>query len=172
VNPFFGFQVSVGIFSGRGKGNPFNARLIPRLIIDHLDFKPLPLHPPCVHPEKNFRPVLGFGAASSGIDGDNGVVPILGPVQHEFQGEGLYPLLHGLHLMGRFPGSLGVMLLLGDLIKEAAFLKITRKFLKSVYFAGELGSFLKQGLGGFGIVPEAFLGDGGFDLLEPFFFFG
>jgi hypothetical protein len=43
--------------------------------------------------------------------------------------------------------------------------------LKQVYFAGELGAFLKQGPGGIGIVPEAFSGDGGFDLLKTFFFF-
>jgi hypothetical protein len=63
------------------------------------------------------------------------------------------------------------MLLFGHFIKEPAFLKVAGKLLKQVYFGGEPGSFLKQGFGGIGIIPEPFSGDGGFDLLEPFFFF-
>jgi hypothetical protein len=43
---------------------------------------------------------------------------------------------------------------------------------KAVDLAGQYGAFLQQRLGFFGFIPEAVLGDDGFDFLEAVFLVG
>src|SRR3546814_12827488 len=54
----------------------FDAGLLARVIIDHLDLVAAPLRPPRVHSLEHLGPVLAFVAASPGLDFDINVVGI------------------------------------------------------------------------------------------------
>ena len=73
-----------------------------------LDLEPVPLRPAHVHPHEHLGPVLGLGAAGAGMDREEGVAAVLGPLQHGLELERLHPAgdLLGLpHQLASMAGS-------------------------------------------------------------------
>ncbi len=77
VHADFTLQKSEGVFAvhreGRGLESCFFARLV---VVEH-GLKPAPLGPSQVHAQKHVGPILGLGAAGSGMNGDDGVARVV-----------------------------------------------------------------------------------------------
>ena len=57
--------------------------------VEHADLEAVPLRPAHVHPHQHLGPVLRLGAAGAGMDGEQRVARVVGPLQHGLQLEGL-----------------------------------------------------------------------------------
>ena len=65
------------------------------------------LDPPEIHPEEHRRPVLGFGAAGAGIDGDDRAQPVVGTREQTLLLERIDLVTQGRHFargLGLHPG--------------------------------------------------------------------
>ena len=69
----FAGQHSKNSFSRDGKGSRFDAGFFAILIIVDLGLEALLLGPAQIHAHEHLGPVLAFGAARAGVDGDDGV---------------------------------------------------------------------------------------------------
>ena len=87
----FGRQQPIGILAGNKDGRALQPRFVARLIVDHLAFEATPLGPAQIHAEQHCRPVLRFRAASTRMDGHEGVLAIVLAAKHLLD-------LAGLHL--------------------------------------------------------------------------
>jgi len=107
-----------------------------------------------IHPQKHPGPVLAFGAAGPGVDGENGIVTVIGPGEHAlefhpvqfFQQSGDFRrcFLNGIFVFGflaKFTKNLNVI---DGLIQ--GFKKLNRLFQTGLAFQDFLGRVL--------IVPE------------------
>jgi hypothetical protein len=110
VNAALRLEIAKRILAGGGKGDAFDPRLVAGLKIDNTGFEPFCLHPSQVHAEQHLRPVLGLGAAGTGVDGDDGIVPIVVAVQHHIQGELVHPTTQIADLAGHFRHRIGIRL--------------------------------------------------------------
>src|SRR5512137_1478224 len=75
-------EVAVGVLAGNGKGDPLDTGLVPCLVVGDVGLPPPALAVAEVHPEQHLRPVLGFGAAGAGVDGEKTVTPVMLPRKH------------------------------------------------------------------------------------------
>ena len=73
----FCFQIPVGVWAQYLERGGFYACPFPFLIIIRIDLEPFSFRPSHVHPVEHFCPVLGFGAASACMYGDQGVTGII-----------------------------------------------------------------------------------------------
>jgi hypothetical protein len=73
MNAVFGFQITICIRTGYGKGDIFYPRLIPGQMIDDLDLHFFGFRPPEIKPEQHFHPVLGFRASCTCVYGYNSI---------------------------------------------------------------------------------------------------
>ena len=69
----FAGQHAVGVFAFDLHGGGFDARFFAGRGIENRRAKALFLRPAQVHAQEHFRPILRFGAAGAGLDGDDGV---------------------------------------------------------------------------------------------------
>ncbi len=53
--------------------------------VEHRHLEALALRPADVHPQQHLGPVLRFGAAGAGMDGQHGVAAVVGALQHRLQ---------------------------------------------------------------------------------------
>ncbi len=130
VNAGLRLEIAVGVVARHGEGSALDAGLVSRLEIDHFGLEPLPLHPAQVHAKQHLGPVLGFGAAGAGVDGDDGVVGIVAATEHHLQSHVFNAPVESLELLGHFPQSLLIGLLLGHLKQKGGLLDIGGQFLE------------------------------------------
>jgi hypothetical protein len=87
VNPGFHFHEPIAVDPGHPQGDPFDAGFIAGLEVDELVFESFFIHPPCIHAQQHFSPVLGICSTGSGIDGNKGIPGIIFAIQGDFDGE-------------------------------------------------------------------------------------
>jgi hypothetical protein len=82
-------QQPVGVLSRHRERRALQSSLVARLIVDHLALESAALHPPHVHPQEHLGPVLRFGAACAGMNGDDRVLAIVFTAEHLLDFAGL-----------------------------------------------------------------------------------
>ena len=70
-------QIAVGVFALNKDGGGLDTRLVTGLVVHELVGVAVALGPAGVHPVQHLRPVLGLGAAGTGVEGENGVVAVI-----------------------------------------------------------------------------------------------
>ena len=168
----FRLEVSVGVFAFGGEGHALDAGFVTRLKIDDLRPVALALDPAGIHAKQHFGPVLGFGPAGTGVDGDDGIAVVVFAVQHEGQRKAFNGVTDAFEGRADFRQGGVILFLDGHLQQHFAVFDLAGEGVKLVDFGGQPGPFPQQGLGLFRIVPEAFLGNDGFDFLEAVFLGG
>ena len=73
VHPVLAPEVAVGVFPLNHNGGGFEAGFVPLLVVHNFIGKAVALCPAGVHPVEHLGPVLGFGAAGPGVEGQDGV---------------------------------------------------------------------------------------------------
>ena len=96
-------QQAVGVIAGDGQGGAFESRFFARLIVDQLALESAALHPPHVHPQQHFGPVLRLGSARAWMNGDDGVLGVVGTAQHLLDFAGLHFLVEDVEALGELP---------------------------------------------------------------------
>ncbi len=87
VHALLGLQESVGVLALDLDRDRLDAGLFSRLHVENRDAEAPPLRPADVHPHQHFGPVLGFGAAGAGVNGDDGVPGVVRAPQHGLEFE-------------------------------------------------------------------------------------
>ena len=87
VNTVLTLQIAVGILPLDEDGGGLDARLIAGLVVHELIGVAVALSPAGIHPVEHLRPVLGLGAACSGVEGEDGVVGVVLAGQQRCQTE-------------------------------------------------------------------------------------
>jgi len=82
VNPLLGLQIAVGVGALDREGHALGTRFLAGLVFGDFGLEALALAPAQVHTQQHFRPILGFGAAGTGIDADDGTVRIVHAGEH------------------------------------------------------------------------------------------
>ena len=77
VNTVLTLQIAVGILPLDEDGGGLDARLIAGLVVHELIGVAVALRPAGIHPVEHLRPVLGLGAACSGVEGEDSIVGIV-----------------------------------------------------------------------------------------------
>ena len=86
-------QIAVGILAGDHHGGGFQAGFIAVLVVQGLTLEVVPVTPVLIHPKEHGRPILGFGAAGAGMDGEHTVVGVVFTGEQGGQAGGLDVLL-------------------------------------------------------------------------------
>ena len=81
MDPFFGFQESVGVLAFDHVFRTLDTGFIARKHVQLLDSKAFRFSPFDIHTDQHLGPVLGFGTACPGMERDDGVVRIIGFAQ-------------------------------------------------------------------------------------------
>jgi len=162
----FSGKHSVGVFAFDLHGGGFDARLFSGGGIEDGGAKTPGFRPAHVHAEKHLGPVLGFGAAGAGLDGEDGVerVAFAGEESLGFElgdeGIGGVEFLGGVGEDGFALGGVGLFLGEVEISFDVAGFGV--EGLGGVQAFFELLAFLKKGLGLGLVLPE--IGGGGFFL--------
>ena len=75
---------------------------VARLIVDQLALEAAALGPAQVHPQQHLGPVLRFGAAGAGMDGDDRVLAIVLAAEHLLDLAGLHFLIERVERLAEF----------------------------------------------------------------------
>ena len=102
VHPFFRFQEAVGILPLHHVFGALNACFITGEHIQLFQFKTFRFRPFHVHADQHFRPVLGFCAASTGVEGEDSIVFIIFAGQKEFDFLLVHDFFDLIQLFGNF----------------------------------------------------------------------
>lgn len=172
VDSVFSFQIAIGIFAGRRKCGALNPGLLTGLIINDVYLKTVSLRPSDIHAKQHFRPILSFGAAGPGIDGDNGIFVIVFPAQNKIQREFSDPGIQLADLSFDLLDRIGVVFLLGQFEQYSGIFQFPGQGGEPVDNTRNTGPFLEQQFGIFRVIPETILGDQLFDFFQPLFFAG
>ena len=157
VNTVLALQIAVGILPLDEDGGGLDARLIAGLVVHELIGVAVALRPAGIHPVEHLRPVLGLGAACSGVEGEDGVVGIVFTAEQRRQPALADLLLQRLVSADDLLQLAGVILLLGHFAQGQGVLPLTDQLvvlldlvLQALYLTAHLLAALQ-------IVPEAFL---------------
>ena len=170
VHAFFRFQIPVSVFAFNRKGCALNARFVAGLHIHDVDAIAVAFGPAHVHADEHLRPVLGFGAAGAGMEGDDGVARIvfIGKKQEDF------PLFYVFHqfliLLFNFAGQIGIAFFHGQLQVIAGILHPLHQLFMAFDFGFQLRRFLRNGLGLFRVVPKVRIAHLHIQIHNSFFF--
>ena len=83
VHAFFRFQVTIGIATGDQERGTFDACLVAVLEIHCFHTITVAFGIAHIHPQQHLGPVLGFGAAGAGVQGENRIIRIILAGQHQ-----------------------------------------------------------------------------------------
>ena len=157
VDAVFALEVAIGVVALDEDGGGLDARLVTGLVVHQLIGVAVALGPAGIHTVEHLGPVLGLGAACTGMEGENGVVGVVFAGQQSRQ-TALADLLFQVVVPG---GDLrqqgGVVLLLGHLAQGHGVLPLGHQpviLLDAVLQALDLLGHLLAVLN---VVPEAVL---------------
>src|SRR6185503_5498750 len=154
----------VGVVAVDGQRGALDARLVARLEVDELALEAAAITPARVHLQEHLGPVLRLGAASSGMDGDDGVEAIVLAAEHLAGFGGLDVLLEVVEALQQVAvdglASLGPFDEHAEIVGAGLQRVAERELL--VEPAAALQQLLRLGL----ILPEVGLGDAGLDAVE------
>src|SRR6516164_6274244 len=103
MNPAFGLQVAIRVFTGYEKSDRFDSRLVSLLDINDLAVESAPLDPSLVHSTKHIRPIARLCSPCAGVNREKGVVLIELTRKEHFQLETLQLSYQGRVLLLCFP---------------------------------------------------------------------
>ena len=89
VHALLGLEEAVRVLSADLDFRRLDPRLFALQQVEHVHLEPVALGPAHVHAHQHLGPVLGFGAAGAGMDGEQRVARVVGTLQHVLQLEGL-----------------------------------------------------------------------------------
>ncbi len=115
MDALFPAQVAVGVVPVHLEGNGLDARLVALQVIQQRDLETHFLTVAHVHPVEHLRPVLGFGAARAGVEGQHGVALVIIPAHQRFQRQRVHMAAQPGQLVFRFAGGGLVVFLLRQL---------------------------------------------------------
>ena len=120
VHAGLALQVAVGVLAAHLDGGRLDARFLAREQVDDLGLEARPLRPAQVHAHEHLGPVLRLGAARARVDGEDRVLPVLGPREDDLQLEGFELLAPALQALLDLGGHALVARLGGHLPEQAA----------------------------------------------------
>ena len=155
VDAVFTLQESVGVLALDHNVRGLQPGLVPFQIVQDLIGEAVALGPAGVHPVEHLAPVLGLGAAGTGMEAHQGVVPVvvageqgLQPAAFHFPGQGLEALLQLLQH--------GVVVLFGGHFADGhQVVPGGQHFFVPFNFVLGLAGFHRHLLAPFRVVPEA-----------------
>ena len=77
MNADFAGQQTVGVFAGDPEGSRLDAGFLAGLVVVQGRLEAPALSPAHIHAHEHLGPVLRFGAAGAGMDGDDGVAGVV-----------------------------------------------------------------------------------------------
>src|SRR3954463_6100253 len=82
-----GLRKSVGIFTAKDQSSAFDSRRFARQDIIDFHFPAAGFSPALIHAHEHIGPIARFGSASAGVDADDAVALVVGPVEENLQFE-------------------------------------------------------------------------------------
>ena len=158
VHAVLALQKAIGILALDGDGRGLDARLVTVFIVEDLVGELMPLRPAGVHPVEHLGPVLGLGAAGTGVEGQNGVVAVVLPGEERSHPGLLHLLLQGVEPVLELLEQFGVIGLLAHLAKGGEILPLVDELLLPGHLVLQLLEALLHLLGALQVVPESILG--------------
>src|SRR5690606_25118188 len=119
------------------------------------------------HAEEHLGPVLGFGPARARVDGEDGILAVVGPGEEGLQLHLVYGLLQTGQLPDRFGGRLPILLFDGELEEDLKILGPLAQSLPVAHLLPEAARLRRHLLGFLGIIPEARLSHGLLQFRDP-----
>jgi hypothetical protein len=166
VNARLGLEVSVGELAADGKGHTLDPCLLAPLVIGDLRAPPLPLTVAEIHAQQHLGPVLGFGAAGPGVDGDETGTPVMGAGKHLLEFGVGYRLLQlfvePVHLFQRR----GILRFSPKLDQHPDIFLIAAEPIPVLHDLPQGGPLLEEPLGILGVIPESGSGNGRLQLKD------
>ena len=155
VNAVLPLQEAVGVLALDHNGSGFQSGLVALLIVHNLVGEAVAFRPAGIHPVEHLAPVLGFGAAGTGLEAHHGVVFVIMAGEQGFQAAGL----HGLRQRGKAGFQLlqhgVVVLFLCHLADGHQVVPVRQHFLVMLDLALDLTGFDNNFLAFIRVVPEA-----------------
>ena len=155
VDAGLALQVPVGVLAGDLERRRLDPGLVAGEHVDDLDLVAAPLRPAGVHAEEHLRPVLRLGAAGPGVDGEDGVLPVVIPGQDDRQLEVLQLLPKALEARLDLRLEALVTLLEGHLPEGTDVCELARELPRPPDQAREVVALADEPLGAPGVVPES-----------------
>ena len=172
VDPLLAFQEPVGIVSLDGKGGAFHPGFFPGEYIQQFHGESLPFRIPGVHPQQHVGPVLGFGAAGPGMEGQDGVVGVILVAEEHAQFQVRQGLPGGFHFAFDFTLEAVVLFLHGHFPEGLHVFQLLVQPVVGLHFAFQVVGFLGHGLGLVRIIPEPGRRHLVFQVFDPLFLLG
>jgi hypothetical protein len=162
-------EIAVGVLPFDDDGRILDPGLLAALIVKRFDAEAAPFGPARVHAQQHGSPVLRFGTACTGMDGDNGVAAVVRTAQQHLDLHFSYMLFQGGGFVEEGLNGLVVSLLFGHFVQVGTVFECTGRLFVFRQFSLELGFlFLHRGRLG-GIVPEVLRILERFDFAEALF---
>ena len=164
----FRAQPAVGVIARVFDGGAFHPRHFPGGGLDQFRLELALLAPAQIHAQQHLRPILGLGAAGTGLDLQEGVVRVHLAGKHAAKLQGFY--FGGAVVQLRHQGldSLGVAFLLGEGQQLFQVPQTAGQGLKGVHGLLQRGPLLAQGLGPLLLAPYAGIFEGFANFLQAF----
>ena len=168
VDAVLALEEAVGVLALDHDGGALDAGLVAVQVVHHLHLVAVAVRPHVVHAVEHGSPVLGLGAAGSGVEGENGVVGVILPGEQGAQAHGLRLLGEGSKLALQLLQH-GVVVFLNGHLAHGVHIVPGRAELFKILFLGlqHLQALLHL-LGSLHIVPEALTLAGRLQLLDLF----
>ena len=87
MNAPFGFSESVGVFAADQHRGALDARRFTREHVIDLHFPASALGPALIHAHQHVGPIARLGSASSSVDAQDAIGPVVRPLEKDFQFE-------------------------------------------------------------------------------------
>ena len=166
VDAVLALEKTVGVFTLVHDGGALEPRLVPVEVVHHPDLIAVAVRPHVVHPVQHRRPVLRLGPARAGVEGQDGVVPVIFPRKQGAQARLLHLFLkRGVVGLQLFQQAV-VALLDGHLAERHEVVPAAAEPVVVVPLVLQGLQPLLHLLGFLHVVPEPFARTGRFQLLD------
>lgn len=154
VNAVFGLGVPVRIRPLQREGYALDPRFVTGKTVDHGGGEFAFLRPAEVHPQKHFRPVLGFRPPRARVNGDDGVQGVFLVAQHSLQFVLTNVIIQAVKFGVDFGKDGGVLFRLGQRVQIGEFVERTLLTMPALDGFVEGGFLFEDFAGFFRVVPE------------------
>ncbi len=172
VDARLALQVAEGVGAAGGEGDALDARFVPGQEVDGFALEPLALGVAQIHAQQDFGPILGFGAAGAGVNGDDGVLLVFFGAQEELQFPIPESFLQPGQLRGHFPQGPVVLLFHRQVQEHLQVLHLFLPLLVILHRLQQGGPFPEDVGGPSLVVPQFRGGQQFFDMPQPDLFAG
>ena len=159
-------EIAVGVLPLDHDGGRLDPRLVPLLVVHNLVGEAVALGPAGVHAVEHLSPVLGLGAAGTGVDGEDYVGAVVLPGEQGLQPGGLHVGLQGGKALFQLGDETLVLKLVAHLAQGHQVVPLRPPLVLAVHLVLEVLDALLHLLGLGQVVPEAVCGGLGLEHVQ------